>query len=178
YAVSILRSRGVKLQLAICGPTLFGDHYSRVCRQLAEDLRCPVMWSSQISDELRSAFFAASRCIVYPSIHREPFGMVAVEALAHHTPAVVPDEGGIASAIEADGACGGLRFRSRDSGHLAEQIERLLTDDELHRRLAEAGGCSPMTSFTGVWPRPAPASLSTTRSRTLPTGSFPTSACP
>jgi glycosyltransferase involved in cell wall biosynthesis len=38
YAVSILRSRGVKLQLAICGPTLFGDHYSRVCRQLAEDL--------------------------------------------------------------------------------------------------------------------------------------------
>jgi glycosyltransferase involved in cell wall biosynthesis len=139
YAVTILRRRGVNLQLVVSGPTLFGDHYSQVCRQLAEDLRCPVMWSNKISDDLRSALFAHSRCIVYPSIHREPFGMVAVEALAHRTPAIVPDHGGIAAAIEANGECGGLRFRAWDSGHLAEQIERLLTDDDLHRRLVEAG---------------------------------------
>ena len=139
YAVTMLRSRGVQLQLAVVGPTLFGDHYSKVCRQLAQDLRCPVMWSSKVTDELRSALFAHSRCIVYPSIHREPFGMVAVEAMAHRTPAIVPDHGGIAAAIEADDEVGGLRFRSLDSGHLAEQIERLLTDDDLHRHLAEAG---------------------------------------
>ena len=139
YAASILRSRGVEFQLAVCGPTLFGDHYSRVCRRLAEDLRCPVLWANEVSDEIRSALFAAGRCIVYPSIHREPFGMVAAEALAHGTPAVVPDYGGIASAIEAEGETGGLRFRTWDSAHLAEQIERLLTDDELHHRLAEAG---------------------------------------
>jgi glycosyltransferase involved in cell wall biosynthesis len=139
YAVTILRKRGVDLQLAIVGPTLFGDHYSQVCRQLAEDLRCPVMWSNKVVDELRSALFAHSRCIVYPSIHREPFGMVAVEALAHHTPAIVPDHGGISAAIEANDEVGGLRFRSWDSGHLAEQIERLLADDDLHSRLAEAG---------------------------------------
>jgi glycosyltransferase involved in cell wall biosynthesis len=147
YAATILRKRGVDLQLAVVGPTLFGDHYSQVCQQLAEDLRCPVMWSNKVPvmwsnkvvDELRSALFAHSRCIVYPSIHREPFGMVAVEALAHRTPAVVPDHGGIAAAIEADGEVGGLRFRSWDSGHLAEQIERLLTDDDLHRQLVEAG---------------------------------------
>ena len=139
YAVTMLRQRGVDLQLAVVGPTLFGDHYSQVCRQLAEDLRCPVMWSNKVVDELRSALFAHSRCIVYPSIHREPFGMVAVEALAHRTPAIVPDHGGIAAAIEANDEVGGLRFRSWDSGHLAEQIERMLTDDDLHRQLAEAG---------------------------------------
>jgi glycosyltransferase involved in cell wall biosynthesis len=139
YAATLLRSRGLAFQLAVCGPTLFGDHYSRVCRQLAVDLRCPVMWANQISDELRSALFTVSRCLVYPSIHREPFGMVAVEALAHRTPAIVPDHGGIAAAIEAQGACGGLRFRTWDSAHLAEQIERIVTDDGLHRRLAEAG---------------------------------------
>jgi glycosyltransferase involved in cell wall biosynthesis len=139
YAATILRSRGVEFQVAVCGPTLFGDHYSRVCRQLAIDLRCPVMWANQVSDELRSALFAASRCIVYPSIHREPFGMVAVEALAHRTPAIVPDHGGIAAAIEAEGACGGLRFRTWDSADLAEQIERVVTDDALHERLAAAG---------------------------------------
>ncbi|MHC4766234.1 MAG: glycosyltransferase family 4 protein [Planctomycetota bacterium] len=139
YAVTILRQRGLDFQLAVVGPTLFGDHYSQVCQQLAEDLRCPVMWSNKVVDELRSALFAHSRCIVYPSIHREPFGMVAVEALAHRTPAVVPDHGGIAAAIEANDEVGGLRFRSWDSGHLAEQIERMLTDDDLHRQLAEAG---------------------------------------
>jgi glycosyltransferase involved in cell wall biosynthesis len=139
YAVTILRKRGLDLQLAVVGPTLFGDHYSQVCRQLAEDLRCPVMWSNKVVDKVRSALFAHSRCIVYPSIHREPFGMVAVEALAHGTPAIVPDHGGIAAAIEANDECGGLRFRSWDSGHLAEQIERLIADDDLHRQLAEAG---------------------------------------
>lgn len=65
--------------------------------------------------------------------------MVAVEAMAHKTPAIVPDYGGIASAIEANGAVGGLRFRSWDSADLAEQIQRLLTDDTLYRRLSEAG---------------------------------------
>ena len=65
--------------------------------------------------------------------------MVAVEAMAHRTPAIVPDYGGIASAIEANGETGGLRFRTWDSAHLAEQIERLLTDDDLHHRLSEAG---------------------------------------
>ena len=65
--------------------------------------------------------------------------MVAVEALAHRTPAIVPDYGGVASAIEADGAIGGLRFRAWDSADLAQQIERLLTDDTLYRRLSEAG---------------------------------------
>lgn len=139
YAASILRGRGVDLQLAVCGPTLFGDHYGRVCRRLAEDLRCPVMWANHVNDAVRSALFVTSRCIVYPSIHREPFGMVAVEALAHGTPAVVPDYGGIASAIEADGEVGGLRFRTWDTAHLAGQIESLLADDKLHRRLSEAG---------------------------------------
>ncbi len=139
YATSILRSRGVDLQLAVCGPTLFGDTYSGVCQQIAQDLRCPVLWGNQISDEVRTALFTASRCIAYPSIHREPFGMVPVEAMAHGTPAVVPDSGGIASAIAANGRTGGVLFRAWDSADLAEQIGRLLVDDDLHRRLADAG---------------------------------------
>ena len=32
-----------------------------------------------------------------------------------------------------------LHFRIWDSGHLADQIARLLEDDDLHRRLSEAG---------------------------------------
>ncbi len=139
YAASILRSRGLDFQVAVCGPTLFGNLYAEVCCKLAEDLRCPVLWSNQISDELRSALFLQSRCVVYPSIHREPFGMVATESLAHGTPAIVPDYGGVAAAIEAEGETGGLRVRVWDSAHLAERIAALIEDEPLYHRLAEAG---------------------------------------
>lgn len=138
YATAILRRRGVQFQLAICGPTLFGNHYAEVCRQIAENLRCPVLWRKHVAEGMREALFATSRCVVYPSIHREPFGMVPVEALAHGTPAIVPDYGGVAQTIEAEGRVAGLRFRVWDSNDLAEQIERMINDQALHRRFAEA----------------------------------------
>lgn len=161
YAARILQQRGVRFQLAICGPTLWGDVYGDVCKQIAEELRLGspaetvthggiadhaslqnvvnVMQRRFVPDDVRTALFSASRSVVYPSIHREPFGMVAAEAVAHGTPAIVPDYGGVASAIEANGETAGLRFKVWDSGDLADQMERLLTDDALHRRLAEAG---------------------------------------
>jgi glycosyltransferase involved in cell wall biosynthesis len=129
----------MRFQLAICGPTLWGDHYGRVCRQIAEEVRCPVLWRRFVPDEVRAALFTASRCIVYPSIHREPFGMVAAEAISYGVPAIVPDLGGVQGAVEVDGAAAGLKFKVWDSGDLAEQIGRLLTDDGLRARLVAAG---------------------------------------
>lgn len=139
YAASILKQRGYAFQIAICGPTLWGDHYGRICQQTAEILRIPVMWRRFVPDDVRTALFSASQCVVYPSIHREPFGMVAAEVVAHGTPAIVPDYGGVASAVEANGEVAGLRFKVWDSGDLARQIACLLDDGDLHRRLSEAG---------------------------------------
>jgi glycosyltransferase involved in cell wall biosynthesis len=142
YAARILAQGDRPLQMYVCGPTAFGSTYSRVCRQIAEELRIKVEWCKFVPDELRSALFAASRCVVYPSIHREPFGMVPVEAMAQGTPAIVPDTGGVAGVIRA-GEQGrepaGLTFRSWDSGDLASKIEQLLDDDALHGRLSAAG---------------------------------------
>lgn len=139
YAATILRTRGIDVQLAICGPTLFGGEYGRVCRQIAENLRCPVIWKRYISEQMRGALFAGSDCVVYPSIHREPFGMVAAEVMAHGTPVLVPAYGGVADVVEANGACGGLRFDVWDSGDLAKQLARLLEDRALWQRLANEG---------------------------------------
>jgi glycosyltransferase involved in cell wall biosynthesis len=136
YAARVLQARGVPMQLAICGPTAFGSQYVEACRQIAWNMRVPVLWSDYVSDDLRSALFRTSRAVVYPSIHEEPFGMVPVEAMAQGTPALVPDTGGVADLIYAAGRQGGLRFRSWDTGDLAHQIERLLTDHALHSRLA------------------------------------------
>lgn len=139
YAAAMLRSRGYKFQLICAGPTLWGNHYGNMCMQIAEELRCPVMWRRFVEDDVRGALFSLSHCVVYPSIHREPFGMVPVEALAHGTPAIVPDYGGVAGTIEAEGHIGGLRFKVWDSGDLADQIARLFDDSQLHRKLSEAG---------------------------------------
>ena len=139
YAATILRRRGYQFQLAICGPSLWGEQYHRMCIKIAEELRCPVLWRRFIADDVRTALFSIAHCVVYPSIHREPFGMVAAEVVAHGTPAIVPDYGGVASAIEANGETAGLRFKVWDSGDLAQQIGRLLDDRPLHAQLAQAG---------------------------------------
>jgi glycosyltransferase involved in cell wall biosynthesis len=136
YAIRILQSRGIQVQLAICGPTAFGNHYAEACRQTAWNMRLPVFWGDFVSDELRSALFRAARTVVYPSIHGEPFGMVPIEAMAQGTPVVVPDQGGVAGLVNVDNAVGGLNFRTWDSGDLAHQIERLLLDSKICEQLS------------------------------------------
>jgi glycosyltransferase involved in cell wall biosynthesis len=136
YAARILRARGVEFQLVIAGNTTFGPVFRTACEQLAAQLRLDVHWHGRIFPATRDALYAHSRCVVYPSVHREPFGMVATEALAQGTPVLVPDHGGLPEAVQADDRTAGLTFHVWDSGHLARQLERLLRDEVLHRRLA------------------------------------------
>ena len=73
---------------------------------------------------------------VVPSIY-EPFGLVALEAMASGCPCLVADTGGLREVVPTSDV--GLRFRARDPSSLAAMAERLLTDAELRDRLvAEA----------------------------------------
>ncbi|HEX8067644.1 MAG TPA: glycosyltransferase family 4 protein [Thermoleophilaceae bacterium] len=86
-------------------------------------------------DVLHSLYRIADLCVV-PSIY-EPFGLVALEAMASGCPCLVADTGGLREVVPNDDV--GLRFRSRDPGSLARMAERLLTDAALRDRLiAEA----------------------------------------
>jgi len=136
YAAKMLQERGVQMQLVICGGSSFGERYREIIKHIAEHLRLFVHHRRRIPAEMRDALYAYSRCIVYPSIHREPFGMVAAESMSHGTPVIVPDIGGITESIEVNGQRGGLKFRSWDTADLARQLERMLSDDALHRELA------------------------------------------
>jgi glycosyltransferase involved in cell wall biosynthesis len=135
YAIKILQQRGRPVQLVVCGGTSFGQRYRDVLKQISAHLRIEIHHRRRVSDEVRNALYGYSRCIVYPSIHREPFGMVAAEAMSHGTPVLVPDHGGITEVITMGDRAGGLTFRSWDSKDLADQIDRILTDDELYGRL-------------------------------------------
>jgi len=87
-------------------------------------------------DVLHSLYPIADLCVV-PSLY-EPFGLVALEAMASGCPCVVADTGGLREIVPEDERVG-LRFNGGDAEHLAIMIERLLTDPELRDRLvAEA----------------------------------------
>ena len=136
YAARMLLDRGIKVQVACVGGSSFGLQYRKSMEAIAEHLRLTVFWKGRVSNELRGALFRRSRCVVYPSIHREPFGMVAAEAMSFGTPVLVPNLGGITEVIEREGRRGGLSFEAWDSKDLAEQLGKLLTDEVLHRQLA------------------------------------------
>ena len=87
-------------------------------------------------DALHSLYRIADLCVV-PSLY-EPFGLVALEAMASGCPCIVADTGGLREVVPA-GERVGLRFNGGDAEHLGAMIERLLVDDELRERLvAEA----------------------------------------
>jgi glycogen synthase len=83
-------------------------------------------------DVLHSLYRIADLCVV-PSIY-EPFGLVALEAMASGCPCIVADTGGLREVVPV-GERVGLRFNGGDAEHLGVMIERLLVDEPLRERL-------------------------------------------
>src|ERR671917_473439 len=89
-----------------------------------------------IGDDVLHSLYRIADPTGVPSIY-EPFGLVALEAMASDCPCLVADTGGLREVVPNEDV--GLRFRSRDPASLAVMAERILTDPELRDRLvAEA----------------------------------------
>jgi glycogen(starch) synthase len=89
-----------------------------------------------IGDDVLHSLYRIADLTVVPSIY-EPFGLVALEAMASGCPCLVADTGGLREVVPNESV--GLRFRSRDPESLGTMAERLLTDTDLRDRLvAEA----------------------------------------
>lgn len=89
-----------------------------------------------IGDDVLHSLYRIADLTVVPSIY-EPFGLVALEAMASGCPCIVADTGGLREVVPTEKV--GLRFQSRDPESLARMAERVLTDSELRDRLvAEA----------------------------------------
>lgn len=83
-------------------------------------------------EEVR-ALMKEARLLVFPSEWYETFGRVAAEAFAAGTPVIAADIGAVAEIVD-DGRTG-LRFRPGDAGHLAAQVERILSRPEEYARM-------------------------------------------
>ena len=75
---------------------------------------------------------------VFPTYYKnETFGLVNLEAMAHHLPIVTTNEGGILDIVE-DGV-NGLISRQKDPDSLAQCISQLLDNEELRKRMGDEG---------------------------------------
>jgi glycogen(starch) synthase len=82
-----------------------------------------------IGDDVLHSLYRIADLTVVPSIY-EPFGLVALEAMASGCPCIVADTGGLREVVPHEEA---------DPEALAEMAIRVLSDDELGRNLvAEA----------------------------------------
>jgi glycogen(starch) synthase len=119
-------------------------------------------------DMLHALYRIADLCIV-PSIY-EPFGIVALEAMASGCLCIVADTGGLREVVPGDETVG-LRFPAKDSEALSVLLERVLTDDvERERLIAEARehvlqydwatvAQRTRTVYEALAPEPAPQTL-------------------
>jgi glycogen(starch) synthase len=94
-------------------------------------------------DMLHALYRVADLCIV-PSIY-EPFGLVALEAMASGCLCVVADTGGLREVVPGDGSVG-HRFPSRDSDALEALLLQVLSDDAA-RASAVAGAREHVLQF-------------------------------
>ena len=108
--------------------------YREMCSELGIADRVHFLGSLP-SDDLRS-LLGRVRFLVVPSRAPETFGQIGVEAMAHGTPVVASDVGGISEWLEHDVT--GLLTPSGHVRELAAALDRLAGDETLRGRLGAA----------------------------------------
>jgi glycosyltransferase involved in cell wall biosynthesis len=129
-ALSLLHERGRSLPLTVCGDGPERDRLEKMARRL--NLADHVVFRGWTEPETLSELYRASRAALIPS-RKEPFGIVALEAIASRCPVVASDVGGLPEAV---GDCGVLVEPERPEG-LADGIEAVL-HPETRESISEA----------------------------------------
>ncbi len=128
------------LKLIICGGSRpghsDGDERDRIEKIVGElGMSQMTEFPGRISqDDLPSYYAAADVCVV-PS-HYEPFGLVAIEAMASFTPVVASDVGGLQFTVVNEET--GLLAPPQDVRGFANAIDRILSDAAWAEELGQA----------------------------------------
>jgi glycogen(starch) synthase len=131
----------VKFVIAGRGPALESLQH-QVRRQGLEQR---VHFAGYVDDTTRNELYRAAAVAVFPSIY-EPFGIVALEAMAAGVPVVVADTGGLAE-IVAHGV-DGLKCFVAHPASLADQVVAVLSDVTLAHKLAANAYQKVVTHFS------------------------------
>lgn len=106
------------------------------------DARCSFV---PFIDDIWPVWFGTDIAVV-PSTEPEPFGMVAIEAMAAAVPVIAAGHGGLLDILVHEET--GLFFTPRDSVALADAIDLLASDEALRVRLGQAGAKRQVELFS------------------------------
>ena len=133
-AVATLRVRVPNLRCVIGGR---GSYLPELQSQIdLEGVSDIVQLPGYLSDDELRATIHRAVCVVIPSLY-EPFGIVALEALAGGAPLIVADTGGLAELVGGTGSA--LLFEPGNADELAQRIEQLVTDPALAAEMRRKG---------------------------------------
>jgi glycogen(starch) synthase len=107
---------------------IVGDGYMRdqlISRAQALHVEAKVYATGFLDDETVKLLFRTADVCVVPSLY-EPFGIVALEAMAAKAPLVVSDVGGLSEIVEHDKT--GVKIYANSPDSLAWAVTRVLTD--------------------------------------------------
>jgi glycogen(starch) synthase len=140
-ALSIFRESGSKTQLTIVGD---GPGRAKLEKQIS-DLRLQpyVEFKGNQSGHQLAEILNRHRILVVPSRWPEPFGIVALEAIACGCVVVGSEQGGLPEAI---GPCG-MTFPNNDARALANSLAQLI-NDPARRDLLQRNANSHLSRFT------------------------------
>ncbi|YAF98596.1 MAG: glycosyltransferase family 4 protein [Nodularia sp. CChRGM 3473] len=99
----------------------------------------------RLSQEILPTYYAAADVCVVPS-HYEPFGLVAIEAMASGTPVVASDVGGLQFTVVPEVT--GLLAPPQDVAAFATAIDRILLNPQWRDELGKAGRKRVETKFS------------------------------
>jgi glycosyltransferase involved in cell wall biosynthesis len=95
-----------------------------------------VTLTGRVPHDLLPIYYAAADVCVVPS-HYEPFGLVAIEAMASRTPVVASAVGGLQFTVLPEET--GLLTPVKDNAAIAQAIHRIISDPDWQIQLGEAG---------------------------------------
>jgi glycogen(starch) synthase len=131
-AAPLILERFPQTTFAIAGKGPFEVHLKNQTREMG--LGGKVHFLGYIDDQARNDLYHAAAAAVFPSLY-EPFGIVALEAMASGTPVVVSSVGGLDEIVEHEKD--GLKVYPNDARSLAEQVCRILSAEDWAASLAE-----------------------------------------
>jgi spore coat protein SA len=132
-----------KALAVLLGPDFaFGEGsnlYSTFLLKLAErnNILSQVSIKSYVPEETLKMYFNAADVVVVPSIWQEPFGKVAIEALACEKPVVASNVGALPELVQ--NGINGLIVPPNNPTALAGAVSSLLSDKKLSKRMGLEG---------------------------------------
>ena len=145
-AIAELTRQGYPINASLAGGPFqksYVEAMSSYC--INNNIKNNITFYKQLTRDQLARFFRLHHVAVFPSIHPEAFGIVAVEAMSSGLALLSSGVGGACEVFENNKS--GLRFEAGNAQSLTNQIKRLFDEQGLLRALQENGLARARNAF-------------------------------